>query len=159
MKNSAQRLASLLKERELTIAFAESVTCGLAAHHLGSTSHTSQFFKGCVVCYHESVKTGLLQVKPAVIKRHTAESQQVTDLLAKGLRRIIKADVCAAVTGLAAPGGSETKDKPVGTVFFSIYYKRRVYQLRKRFVGTPLQVKRKACKALCQFVIATLLSE
>ncbi len=44
---------------------------------------------------------------------------QVTTALAKNLPKLIKADIHVAITGLASAGGTETKDKPVGTIFFA----------------------------------------
>lgn len=77
----------------------------------------------------------------------------MTNALAKKLRKLIKADICAAITGLAAPGGSETKDKPVGTVFFSVLYKGKLYKQKKKLKGTPVQIKKKACRKLYHFIL------
>jgi PncC family amidohydrolase len=152
-------LVRLLLKNELTIAFAESVTCGMAAHQLSTVIGTSSVLKGSIVCYHESVKTGLFGVPATIINKHTAESQQVTDLLAKKLKQLLDADIHAAITGLAAPGGSETKTKPVGTIFFSVLYKRKVYNLRKKFNGTPTEIRKKACNNLYQFILNILHSD
>src|SRR5688500_12395523 len=122
-------LVRLLLKNDLTIAFAESVTCGMAAHQLSTVIGTSTVLKGSIVCYHESVKKELFGISSALIRKHTAESQQVTNLLARKLKRLVDADIHAAITGLAAPGGSETKTKPVGTIFFSVLYKRKLYTL------------------------------
>ncbi len=152
MRSHAQILSNYLKKQQLTIAFAESVTCGLAINQLGNVSRTSDFLKGGIVCYDEEVKTGLLKVKPALIKKYTAESQEVTDALAKNLNTLFNADVCVAITGLASPGGSETPEKPVGTIFFSVYYKRKIHRKQHLFKGSPLQIKKKASAALYDFI-------
>jgi nicotinamide-nucleotide amidase len=152
MKNPAQKLAAFLKKNELTCALAESMTCGLGAHRLGGIADASDFFKGSIVCYAEEVKTNILKVKISLIKKHTAESQEVTDMLARNLKTLMDADVCAAITGLAAPGGSESKSKPVGTVFFAFYFKRKLHRMRKKFSGNPAEIKAKACNALFNFI-------
>src|ERR1051325_3869179 len=151
MERAVNRLVKLLEKKKLTIAFAESMTCGLAAHQLSTVKGTSCVLAGSVVCYRKEVKEELLKVPKHLIKKHTAESQQVTDALAKNLGKIFHADIYAAITGLAAPGGSETKAKPVGTVFFTFIYKNKLHRRRKLFRGTPLQVKRKACKEFFGF--------
>ncbi|MGQ0829432.1 MAG: CinA family protein [Bacteroidota bacterium] len=153
MKNSAKALSTVLKEKRLTIAFAESVTCGLLAHGLGSTSKTSEFLKGSIICYDEIVKTGLLKVSKQLIDEYTAESQAVTDTLVRNLSGLIKADIYAAITGLAASGGSETNAKPVGTVFYSVLFKRKLYKKKQIFKGSPLQIKKKACSELYKFIV------
>ena len=156
MKRITHQLIKLLIEKKLSIAFAESMSCGLLTHQLNTVKGTSEVLKGSIVCYNEEVKTGLLRVSDKLIKKHSAESQVVTDALAKNLRRLIKADIHASVTGLAAPGGSETKSKPVGTVFFSLIYKNKVHKMRKQFRGSPLQIKKSTCKEFYIFIYNTL---
>ena len=151
MKRPEQKLLDVLKDNELTIAFAESMTCGMAAMKLGNVSGTSEVFEGGIVCYDAKVKTDLLGVPAKTIAHYTAESQQVTDALAKNLSRKIKADVTAAITGLAAPGGSESRQKPVGTVFISVFVKGKIYRERKKFNGSPQVIKEKACRSLFSF--------
>jgi nicotinamide-nucleotide amidase len=156
VKRAEQILVNYLKKNNLTIAFAESMTCGLISHKLGTISGTSDIFSGSIVCYNEKVKTGLLRVNKKLIAKHTAESQIVTDGLAKNLQKVISADVHAAITGLASPGGSETKLKPVGTIFYSCLFKGKLSHMKKKFNGSPLQIKEKASKQFFKFLLAEL---
>lgn len=153
---SEQQLVNLLKAKQLTISFAESISCGLAAHKLATVSGTSEILMGSAVCYNENVKTKLLRVSKSLIEKHTAESQPVTDQLALNLGKIIPADICAAVTGLAAPGGSETKLKPVGTVFMSMVFRNNMFKLKKKFKGSPLDIRTKACDELFKFIFKNM---
>lgn len=153
MGKPATKLIKLLQERKQTLALAESMTCGLAAHQLSTVKGTSEVLLGSMVCYHESAKSCLLHVDKKLIKKYTAESQEVTDALAKKLSRLITADFYGAITGLASEGGSERKGKPVGTVFFSVYHKRKMHRLRKVFRGTPLEIRKKAVKALYDLIV------
>lgn len=145
--------------RQLSLSLAESMTCGLAAHQLSNSPGTSKMFKGAVVCYSEDVKTRLLKVPASLIKKHTAESMQVTIALARGLNKVIPADICASITGLASADGTESREKPTGTVFFCVLYRKRIYKLRKVFRGTPLQVRKKATKALYDFISRKVFSQ
>jgi nicotinamide-nucleotide amidase len=147
MKRPEQKLLDFLKEHDLSIAFAESMTCGMAMR-MGNVSGTSEVFTGSIVCYDTSVKTGLLKIPARMIKKFTPESQQVTDKLAQHLTKKMRTDISAAITGLAAPGGSESKQKPVGTVFISVYVKGKLYREKKKFNGSPLEIKQKACSAM-----------
>jgi len=156
MKRPEQKLLDVLKDYKLSIAFAESMTCGMAAMKLGNVSGTSAVLEGGIVCYDPKVKTGLLKIPQRMIEKYTAESQQVTDALAKNLSRIIKSEVSVAITGLAAPGGSESKQKPVGTVFISVFMNGKVYRERKKFNGSPLTIKEKACSQLFSFTVKIL---
>ena len=143
---------TLIKEG-VTVAFAESMTCGLAAHLLSTCKGTNDVLMGSVVCYNVTVKKDLLGVSNAMLKKYSAESRQVTDRLARGLKKIVKADVYAAITGLASAGGSEETGKPVGTVFYTVTWKSKVYSTRKVFRGTPLQIREKACMHLYALIL------
>src|SRR6476659_3252169 len=99
-----RRLVKIMQIKNLTLAFAESMTCGLAAFQLSSVKGTTDVLQGSIVCYHENVKKECLKVPDSLIKKFTAESQEVTDALAKKLQSVIEADVYAAITGLASDG-------------------------------------------------------
>jgi nicotinamide-nucleotide amidase len=159
MRRKVNALTKMLKENNLTIAFAESMTCGLASHQLTTVKGASEILRGGIICYQEKVKCELLSVSSQLIKKFSAESKQVTDVLAKNLSGIFEADVYAAITGLAAPGGSESKSKPVGTVFFSVVFRKKLYHEKKRFHGTPLEIKKKACEGLYGFIVTILKRE
>jgi nicotinamide-nucleotide amidase len=156
MKSLVQKLIKLLIEKKLTVSFAESVTCGLASHQLNITEGTSKIFMGSIICYNEKVKMNLMKVKPSLIKKYSAESQEVTDALAKNLPQLIDADIYVAITGLDADGGSENPEKPVGTVFFSLLYKGKLVRLRKKFDGEPLDIKKQACEEVYHMIIDQL---
>lgn len=152
MKSKADALVKLLKEKKLTLALVESVTCGMAAEKLSSSKGVSDVLAASLVCYTPEAKIQLLGVRRKTIKQFSCESPEVTKALARNLCKLIKADVYAAVTGLASPGGSETKDKPVGTVFYCAYIHGKKYKLKKKFNGSPREIKEKACKALYEFI-------
>jgi len=132
------------------------MTCGLLSHNLSTVKGISEVLKGGIVCYNESVKKELFNISSRVLKKHTAESQYVTDLLAKRLNSLITSDISAAITGLAAPGGSETSVKPVGTVFFTFIYKNTKYHQRKVFRGKPLEIRKSACEEFYKFIYRKL---
>jgi nicotinamide-nucleotide amidase len=153
--NRNKKINSFVKalvDKDITLAFAESMTCGLAAHFLSTCKGTSAMFRGSLVCYHEDIKKCVLRIPGALIEKYSAESRQVTEKMARALKKVMPADVHASVTGLASGGGSETAGKPVGTVFFSILYKGKIHNIRQRFYGTPLQIREKACMRLYELI-------
>ena len=132
------------------------MTCGLMAHRLNTVKGTSEIFKGSIVCYDEEVKIKLLKVGKNLIKEYTAESREVTNALAKNLKKLISADIYASITGLANSGGSESKAKPVGTVFFTVFWNNKLFTLKRRFTGTPLQIKIGSCDTIFEFIYKVL---
>ena len=153
IQKKANGLVQYMKTNGLTLVLAESMTCGLAAVKLSSCIGVSNVLLASLVCYTPKAKIQLLQVKQADIRRHTCESAEVTAQMVVNLSKLVEADVYAAITGLASADGSETKEKPVGTVFFAIRYKHKTHDFRKVFRGTPLEIKTKAAVELYRLIL------
>ncbi|MDF3027263.1 MAG: hypothetical protein K0S23_1570 [Fluviicola sp.] len=156
MRNKANDLIRHMQEEGLTLVLAESMTCGLAAMKLSSCIGVSDVLIASLVCYTPKAKMELLNVKKTSIQRYTCESQEVTRQMTQNLSELVAADVYAAITGLASSDGSETKEKPVGTVFYAIRYKRKTYDFQKLFRGTPLEIKTKAALELYKLILKLL---
>jgi len=148
MKEKAPDLNGLVKQflqHKLTLALAESCTCGLAAAQLAPATGVSNVLLGSIVTYHVEAKHKLLGVKKETLSTYSAESQQTTNEMAQGLHRHLPAaDVCVAVTGLCGPGGSETPDKPVGTVFVTVLFEGHAHEYRQLFEGDADQLRAQA---------------
>jgi PncC family amidohydrolase len=144
----APNLDPLVKQflqHKLTLALAESCTCGLVAAQLAPATGVSEVLLGSVVTYHVEAKQKLLGVKKETLKTYSAESQQTTNEMAQGLRRHLPAaDVCVAVTGLCGPGGSESPDKPVGTVFVTVLVEDHAHEYRTELQGDADQLRARA---------------
>ena len=130
----------ILAKAGLTISFAESASAGKLAYEFSRTQYAGQVLKGGVVCYDAGVKVRVLGVPRYVIDEHTPESTEVTRILAVRVRDLLASDVGVGITGLLAPGGSETDEKPVGTVFFCLSSKDRTLEVQKVFRGSPSQI-------------------
>ncbi len=112
-------IGNLLKSKGLMVATAESCTGGNIAHQFTLIPGSSEFFKGSVVAYSNEVKTNVLQVSTEDLEKYGAVSQAVVEKMAIGVRRLLKADVSIATSGIAGPTGG-TIEKPVGTVWISV---------------------------------------
>ncbi len=108
------KLVQKLRERQLTLALAESVTCGLAAHQLSTCIGTSDVLMGSIVCYSPTVKTSLLDVSQRTLDKYTPESQEVTDQLVRRLKKLMTANIYAGLTGLAI--SKDIIEKQNGTI-------------------------------------------
>jgi nicotinamide-nucleotide amidase len=103
----------LLRERGLTLGIAESLTGGLMGKRFTDVPGASDVFRGSIVAYASDVKCSLLGVPDGPVV--TAQAAQA---MAEGARRVLKADVALAATGVAGP--SEQEGQPVGTVFLGL---------------------------------------
>ncbi|SHL47097.1 CinA family protein [Hymenobacter psychrotolerans] len=136
------KLVKKFLQYKLTLALAESCTAGLLASEFAKGDGSSEVLLGSVVTYHPIAKNRLLGVKKDTLALYTAESQQVTNEMVMGLHKHLPtADVCVAVTGLCAAGASESEEKPVGTMYFTILHQNRAHELRQEFEGDCDKVK------------------
>jgi len=111
MTTSLERLSGLVHGRSLTIAVAESLTCGLLASEIGKGEQAGEWFAGAVVAYQMPVKVHVLGV-PAGVDPCSAECAET---LAQGVRALLQADLAVSTTGV---GGPDSEDgHPPGTVF------------------------------------------
>ena len=115
----AVRVGRALLSRGARVALAESCTGGLIGARITSVPGSSRYLLGGVVAYHNRAKAALLGVPRPMLRRHGAVSAPVAAAMARGARRRFGADLAAAVTGVAGPGGG-TVAKPVGLVFVAV---------------------------------------
>ena len=113
VKDLAEVCFHLLKERDLTLATAESCTGGRVAERITALPGVSSVYRGGVVSYWTSVKADVLGVPQAILDQHGAVSEETARAMAEGARRITGADIGVSVTGVAGPDRDE-RDNPVG---------------------------------------------
>jgi nicotinamide-nucleotide amidase len=130
-----QALGDVLKEKELTVATAESCTGGNIARLITSVPGSSRYFIGSVIAYQNRIKTGVLNVEEAVINTLGAVSQPVVEQMALGVKEHFGTDAAIATSGIAGPDGG-TAEKPVGTTWISVAYKDKILSRKFLFWGT-----------------------
>ena len=114
----AARLVRRLKQVNATITIAESCTGGLLASTLTDISGASDWFGQSWVCYSYDSKINELNVQSDLLESKGAVNAQVAIQMAEGARERSGADLAISITGIAGPGGSNTK--PEGMVCFSV---------------------------------------
>jgi nicotinamide-nucleotide amidase len=112
-------VVSLLKEKGLVLATAESCTGGQISHRITNVPGASEVFTHGFVTYANVAKSGMLGVPAEEIETHGAVSEEVARSMAEGALRNSGADIAVAVTGIAGPGGG-TEGKPVGTAWIAV---------------------------------------
>ncbi len=108
-----------LRKRGMTAALAESCTGGLIARRITSVPGASEVFGCGLVTYSNEMKMQLLGVSPETLAAHGAVSPETAIEMARGARKVGRADVGVGVTGIAGPGGG-TAQKPVGLFYAAI---------------------------------------
>lgn len=119
-------IGKILKAGKNTICTAESCTGGEIAHLLTSIPGSSEYYKGSLIAYANSVKSQLLHVDQNIINTYGAVSEEVAKEMASGARKLFNTDFALATTGIAGPdGGSD--EKPVGTVWIAVASAKGTY--------------------------------
>ena len=111
-------LGELLKQKNATIATAESCTGGRLAAALNALPGSSAYYLGSVVAYANEVKEQVLGVEQDTLIQYGAVSEQTVREMAEGVRRLMHTDYAIATSGIAGPDGG-TEEKPVGTVWIA----------------------------------------
>jgi nicotinamide-nucleotide amidase len=128
-------VVGLLKQREATLATAESCTGGLIANKITNVPGASDVFVAGYVTYSNSAKRDILDVDSNLIEKHGAVSEAVARAMAEGARARASSTHALATTGIAGPtGGSE--EKPVGTVHIALASKNSRTLAMKFFFPT-----------------------
>ena len=133
-KTVAEVLGSLLHERDLTVACAESCTGGNLAHRIVQVPGSSAYFLGSVVSYSNDVKARVLGVSRSDISTYGAVSKEVVEQMVTGVSSLMRSDCGIATSGIAGPDGG-TPLKPVGTVWIAAKYGEKVVSECLHFRG------------------------
>lgn len=118
LRSLSQVLAAELSESDLTVAFAESCTAGLACATLADNRGCSKYLLGGVVAYDNRIKHEQLAVSEEVLNDFGSVSEPCAISMAKGIRKRFSSDIGVSITGFAGPDSSETT--AVGTVFIAV---------------------------------------
>ena len=151
-------MGDLLRERDWTLATAESCTGGGLGERITRVPGSSAYFLGGVVAYSNSVKEEHLRVSPEILRRYGAVSEPVALQMAAGVRRALRADLGLAVTGIAGPSGG-TAEKPVGTVFIALATPTGSHARRCHFSGERQEVRERSVMAALELLLDYLQEE
>lgn len=138
-----EQVSRILLERNQTVCTAESCTGGLLAAELTSLAGSSAWFHTGFVSYSNEAKQQLLNVNPSTLRHYGAVSEETVREMALGALIATKSDYALAISGIAGPDGG-TEDKPVGTVWFSLATKQRIWAKSCLFQGDRAAVRRQS---------------
>jgi len=135
------------------IFFVESATAGRMSSEFALTEESGKILRGGISCYEVFIKEQILKIPHKLIEEYTPESAEVTAALARQSAKIFNAKVTVAVTGLTTPGGSETPEKPVGTMFSCIIMPGGTIEHRQVYTGTPEEIIIRSIDTVAQLIL------
>jgi nicotinamide-nucleotide amidase len=151
-------IGTLLKERGLTIAVAESCTGGLVADRITNVSGSSEYFECGIITYSNKSKIYELGVPSDQLKQHGAVSRQVAEAMAFGIRTKANVDIGISTTGIAGPTGGSA-EKPVGLIWIGFSDKDETFALHLQIShgGGRKVIKERAAQAALDLLRKKLL--
>lgn len=114
----AEQLGQALQARGWKLTLAESCTGGWVAQTVTVIAGSSAWFERGFITYSDAAKQEMLGVSPQTLSLHGAVSEHTAMEMALGALKHSHANISAAITGIAGPGGGSA-EKPVGMVCFA----------------------------------------
>ena len=136
----------MLQDRKLKLVVAESCTGGLLGSRITDVPGSSEYFLGGVIVYAYEAKADLLGVAWDTLNSKGAVSRETVLEMARGIRRLMMADISISISGIAGPGGG-TPDKPVGTTWVGLAAGDGEWARRYQFSGNREENKISAADA------------
>ena len=122
----------LLRQRNASLAVAESCTGGLISHWLTEVAGSSDYFRLAAVTYANEAKARVLGVSEEILARCGAVHPDTARDMAEGVRRLAGVTYGIATSGIAGPAGGSA-EKPVGTVCIGLAAPGRTFGYRFQF--------------------------
>ncbi|GAB3066914.1 competence/damage-inducible protein A [Virgibacillus ainsalahensis] len=113
-----EQVLTLLTEKNMQIAAAESLTGGMFTQKLTSVEGASNALQGGIVCYDTNVKQDVLGVSKETIQDKGTVSKECALEMAGNVKDMLHASIGMSFTGVAGP--DEIEGQPVGTVYIAL---------------------------------------
>lgn len=133
--NQLKRL--MLADPRLTLAVAESMSCGHVQAGIGAISGASEFFLGGITAYSLEQKVRHLGVDRAAAKRANSVSAEIAEQMAIGACRLFGSDLGIATTGYAEAAPAENVAEPFAWWALVQMRKGRVAHVRRGRIECP----------------------
>ena len=129
----AKEVFEVASLKKIVIASAESCTGGMLSSAITDIPGSSAIFECGFVTYSNISKMKLLNVHQITLESFGAVSEEVAAEMAIGALKNSKANIAISITGIAGPGGSNTK--PEGMVCFSVAFEKDIKLTKTKQFG------------------------
>ena len=134
-----QEISEILIAQKKTLSVAESCTGGKISSAITSVSGSSNYFRGALIAYSNSIKINQLAVKVEDIQKHSSVSEKVAMQMAEGIKNQFQTDYAIATTGYAGPKGEK-----VGQVFIAFSSSEKSIVMECFFEGERKEIVNEA---------------
>jgi PncC family amidohydrolase len=151
MKN-AQQIIKKLKNKNRTLAVAESCTGGWLGKSITDVSGASDVFSGGVIAYSNDIKRKVLKVSGKTLLQTGAVSKKTAKAMARGVKRLLGSSYAVSITGIAGPTGG-MKTKPVGLVWVAVSTPSKTKARHFNFKGGRHRIRSNAVTQALRFLL------
>ncbi len=135
----------LLREKNKTLAVAESCSGGQLSDRITDIAGSSDYFKGGIVAYSIESKEKILGLSSEQLHKDGVVSEKTAVAMAKAAREWFSSDYGIGITGLAGPG-SDQSGKPVGLVYIAAADQKETLTREYTFGGGRRAVKERSAQ-------------
>jgi nicotinamide-nucleotide amidase len=158
MSHAAAKLKDLLLAKPaLTLAAAESLTCGRVQAAIGGVSGASNYFLGGITAYALDQKVRHLGVSRAAAKKVNSVSADIAEQMASGVCSLFGSDLGVATTGYAEPSPADRVAEPFAYWAVAHRQRGRIIALRSGRVECPDATRVETQSIVADAVIAELI--
>ena len=149
------QVGNSLREKNKTVALAESCTGGLVGHLLTQVPGSSDYLVGGIIAYSDKVKEEILGVRDETLKQHGAVSVETAIEMAQGARKMFQTDYAVSVTGIAGPA-SDLSNKPVGLTWLAVCNDNDVWTESHNWEGNRSEIKQQSAEAALDLLLKAI---
>ncbi|MGC9171521.1 CinA family protein [Caldisericum sp.] len=150
----SQKLVKALKERNLTLSTAESITGGLVAKLITDIPGSSKVYLGGIVAYSPKAKIEILKIDREIVEMLGTVDPLVAELMSTNVRNLFKADIGLSTTGIAGPDPIE--GKPVGLSYVGISVHNKNFVFENKFQGDRIIIRENVAEFLLKKLLEIL---
>lgn len=154
MTSTAASVLRALATRDWSVAAAESLTGGRVTATLVDVPGASAHVRGGIVAYATDLKTSALGVEADLLAARGAVDPTVAEQMAQGVRRVLRADVGLATTGVAGPDPQD--GHPVGTVYIAVATPETVVVSELSLSGTRDEIRTRTVQSVLELAITLM---
>ncbi|MEE0510656.1 MAG: CinA family protein [Peptococcaceae bacterium] len=115
----SNKIGNILKQKNLTIATAESCSGGLICKSLTDIAGSSKYVCGGACTYTVDAKQNILLVSKKIIDSFGVVSHETAKAMALGAQKLYNSNIGVSTTGVAGPGADD-QNNPEGLVYVGL---------------------------------------
>lgn len=159
VSEQVSKCIDILKDRNLTIAFAEGASAGNVHYHFASFPESEKIILGKIVALKNHMKEYFFGIKPDFLQKFGNESPEVAKEMAQSLCEYFEADICIAVTGNFDIKTFDLKRADKQSVFIHLIFPNKVISKTLKFNGSAWQMAEETIESIAAIIFRVLNSK